>query len=95
MKIILNYKVNEIIKNNIKDDMTLEEKVKVIHDYIINNTKYDENRSDKNIIDYKSDTAYGVLIEGFGLCGGYTDAMMLFLEKFHGALSLQKEGSCL
>jgi len=82
MKIILNYKVNEIIKNNIKDDMTLEEKVKVIHDYIINNTKYDENRSDKNIIDYKSDTAYGVLIEGFGLCGGYTDAMMLFLEKF-------------
>lgn len=81
MKIILNYKVNEIIKNNIKDDMTLEEKVKVIHDYIINNTKYDENRSDKNIIDYKSDTAYGVLVEGFGLCGGYTDAMMLFLEK--------------
>ncbi|MBQ8473114.1 MAG: hypothetical protein IJ501_06390 [Bacilli bacterium] len=82
MKIILNYKIDEIIKNNIKDEMDLREKIKVIHDYIINNTKYDTQRSDSNIINYKSDTAYGSLIEGYALCGGYTDSMMLFLERF-------------
>jgi len=81
MKIILDYKINEIIKNNISDTMNTREKIKAIHDYIINNTKYDTDRSDKNIINYKSDTAYGALIEGYALCGGYTDSMMLFLEK--------------
>ena len=83
MIIILNYKVDEIIKNNIKNTDTVKEKIKIIHDYIINNTKYDKERSDKKITNYKSDNAYGVLIEGYGLCGGYTDAMMLFLERFN------------
>ncbi len=82
MKIILDYKIDDIIKKYINDDMTTREKIKTIHDYIINNTKYDQARSDKNIINYKSDTAYGALIEGYALCGGYTDSMMLFLEKF-------------
>lgn len=81
MKIILNYKIDDIIKHNINDNMNLKQKIKVIHDYIINNTKYDSDRSDRNIIKYKSDTAYGALIEGYALCGGYTDSMMLFLEK--------------
>lgn len=80
---ILDYEIDKIIDNNIKNDMTTKEKIKVIHDYIINNTKYDQERSDKNNIKFKSDTAYGSLIEGHALCGGYTDAMMLFLEKFN------------
>ncbi len=83
MIIILNYKVDEIIKNSIKNIDTQEEKMRKIHDYIINNTIYDKERSDKKIINYKSDNAYGVLIDGYGLCGGYTDAMMLFLERFN------------
>ena len=83
MIIILNYKVDDIIQNLIKDNDDNKNKIKTIHDYIINNTKYDKDRSDKKIIKYKSDTAYGVLIEKYGLCGGYTDAMMLFLEKFN------------
>ncbi len=82
MIIILNYKVDEIIKNNIKDGQNTKDKIKAIHDYIINNTSYDKKRSDEKIINYKSDNAYGVLIENHGLCGGYTDSMMLFLEKF-------------
>lgn len=83
MIVILNYKLDEIIKKTIKDSDTLKEKLKKIHDYIINNTTYDKERSDKKIVKYKSDNAYGVLIENYGLCGGYTDAMMLFLEKFN------------
>ena len=82
MQIILEYKVNEILKENITSNMTNKEKIKAIHDYIINHTNYDQDRSDKNIIKYKSDTAYGVLIEGYGICSGYTDSMMIFLEKF-------------
>ena len=82
-KIILNYKIDEIIKNNINDSMDTKEKIRTIHDYIIEHTKYDQERSDNNVIKYNSDTAYGALIEGYALCGGYTDAMMLFLEKFN------------
>lgn len=82
MVIILKYKVDEIISNEIKETDDLNTKIRKIHDYIINNTTYDKERSDKKIVKYKSDNAYGVLIEKYGLCGGYTDAMMLFLEKF-------------
>lgn len=83
MIVILNYKVDEILKKVIKNDDTLRDKIKKIHDYIINNSTYDKERSDKKIVNYKSDNAYGVLIENYGLCGGYTDAMMLFLERFN------------
>lgn len=83
MIVILNYKVDEIIKKYTKDSDTIKVKLKKIHDYIIDNTTYDKERSDKKIVNYKSDNAYGVLIENYGLCGGYTDAMMLFLEKLN------------
>ena len=83
MIIILNYKVDDIIKNEIKENDDLRTKIKKIHDYIINNTTYDKERSDKKVINYKSDNAYGVLVQKYGLCGGYTDAMMLFLERFN------------
>ena len=84
MKNILDYEIDKIIKNNINDNMSDREKIKVIHDYIINHTKYDQERSDKNILNYNStDTAYGALVDGYALCGGYTDSMMLFLERFN------------
>jgi transglutaminase/protease-like cytokinesis protein 3 len=84
MIILLNYKVDEIMKNEISsEDYDIKDKIKKIHNYIIDNTTYDKDRSDNKIVKYKSDNAYGVLIENYGLCGGYTDAMMLFLEKLN------------
>lgn len=80
---VIDYKINEIITNNVNTNDSIENQIKTIHDYIINTTKYDSNRSDNNIINYKSDIAYGPLIEGYGICGGYTDAMELFLEKLN------------
>ena len=67
--------------------MSDEEKIKAIHDYIINNTKYDEERA--NIVKsgtydtllHSSNTAYGALFNGKAICGGYTDTMALFLDK--------------
>ncbi len=75
--------INNIIKKIIKPYDNTENKIKAVHDYIINNSKYDSDRSDHNIIKYKSDIAYGPLLEGYGICGGYTDAMELFLERLN------------
>lgn len=79
---LTDYEIEKIIGKEINDKMTNKEKIKKIHNYIINNTKYDKDRSDNKITKYSSDNAYGVLTENYGVCGGYTDAMMLFLEQF-------------
>ena len=55
--------------------------IRRVHDYIINHSIYDSNRSDYSITTYNSDIAYGPLFQGYGICGGYTDAMELFLEE--------------
>ena len=77
---LIEAKVEEIEKEIWNSYMSNEDKIKEAHNYIINNSKYDKDRSDNNIVKYKSDTAYGSLLEGYSLCGGYTDAMELFLE---------------
>ncbi len=81
MMILINYKLDELYKNLYKDSNTKEDNIKVFHDYIINHTQYDKERADSKIVKYKSDNAYGVLIEGIGLCGGYTDTMALLLDR--------------
>lgn len=80
----INTIVDTIINENIKDNMTTKQKIKAIHDYIINETNYDTYKT-KNIKDttYKSNTAYGVLIQHFGICSGYSDAMSIFLNKLN------------
>ena len=80
----LNYITDDIMKKIITNNMTTQDKIKAIHDYIINNTEYDKLKSE-NIEDttYKSNTAYGVLIQGYGICSGYSDAMAIFLNKLN------------
>ena len=80
---MINEKVDEIYEKIYDSRLSVESNIKNIHDYIVNTTKYDSLRSDKNIIEYKSDTAYGPLFEGYAVCGGYTDLMQLFLEKMN------------
>ena len=76
----INNKIDVIIQNYLNNDMALEDKILTIHDYIINNTKYDQNRIN-GIKTYKSNIAYGPLIQNYGICGGYADAMALFLNR--------------
>ena len=78
----LNKKVDEIINEQVKDVTDKKEIIKILHDYIITNVKYDKERTDNNIIRYASNTAYGVLFEGYGICSGYADAMALFLNHY-------------
>lgn len=81
---VINKKVDNIINKNINNSMSTKEKIKTIHDYIINNTDYDTLKSNNiNDTTYRSNTAYGVLIDGFGICSGYSDAMAVFLDKLN------------
>ena len=77
----INNKVNEIYNSIYNPDVDLTTNISNIHDYIVNNSKYDKERSDYNVVAYYSDIAYGPLLQGYALCGGYSDAMELFLEK--------------
>ncbi len=79
----INAKIDELYPKLVDEKKSDVENIKTIHDYIITHTKYDSDRSDKKIINYKSDIAYGPLIEGYGICGGYTDVMELFLERMN------------
>lgn len=79
---LINEKVEEIVKSEVKDTTDKKEIIRIIHDYIISHTKYDKDRTDKNIINYLSNTAYGVLFQGYGICSGYADTMAIFLNYF-------------
>ena len=77
----INEQVDSMYSKLVNQNISLEDNIRSIHDYIIEHTKYDSLRSDKNIPDYHSDIAYGPLFEGYAVCGGYADLMELFLEK--------------
>lgn len=85
---ILEEKVNSIYQNLIQPTMSHIDKIKIIHDYLIQNSTYDQEKADYIINGkitkdnaYKSETAYGVLMQKYGICSGFSDAMELFLNK--------------
>lgn len=81
----INNSIQEIEKNIIKDNMTLEDKIKSFHDYIINNTKYDKDRAsnldNEKHTNSESHTAIGLLKNHLSLCGGYSDIMSIYLHR--------------
>lgn len=84
---LINQKIDEIYNQLIHEPMSDRDKIKSIHDYLINQTVYDEERSihilegnDKDS-NSNSHTAYGLLFENKAICGGYSDTMALFLHK--------------
>ena len=81
---IINEKIDEFISTNIKEDMSDADKIKLFHDYIVNNTKFDtaiENSEDR--LNSSSYNAYGLLINHLAICGGYTDTMAIYLDKLN------------
>lgn len=83
----INETLDSIQEEIITSDMTIVEKIKAFHDYIINNTVYDEKRA--NMIkesvysnnELQSHKANGVLSNHLALCSGYTDIMAIFLNR--------------
>lgn len=78
----LNKKIDEIYKENYDSSKNVLENIKIFHDYIVNHTKYDQSNT-TGLSNVGSSSAYGVLIDGIGICSGYSDAMQLFLEKMN------------
>lgn len=70
----INKYIEDFISANINDTMNIKDKIKVFHDYIINNTVYDENNKNKSY------TAYNLITTGKSICGGYSDIMSIFLN---------------
>ncbi len=77
----INTKTDTLLSELITEDMEDYDKIKVIHDYIINNTKYDVDRNESNTSNYESYNAFGPLFQGYATCNGYTDLMAIFLTK--------------
>lgn len=78
----VNDRVDKLYEHLKLDDHNTIDKIRMVHDYIITNTKYDilkrENITDNT---YRSSTAYGPLFEGYAVCSGYADVMTIFLDK--------------
>ena len=67
----------------IRDNMSTIDKIKVMHDAIINKTKYDQVRADTNNSKYDSARIQGVLYDHYAICSGYTDTMAVILSKLN------------
>ena len=73
--------INRIIDENTTSDMDLYTKIKNIHDYIINNTKYDSDKANFNKSPYDSERMTGLLFEHYAICSGYSDTEAVILTK--------------
>lgn len=69
--------IKELI-NNTNDLNNNYEKIKYIHDWIVENTKYDETLSSNN-----RNNIYGLLVEKNATCGGYAKAFKYIMDKIN------------
>lgn len=79
----LNQRIDNIYKKLYNPKDTQANNIRKFHDYVAKITQYDTNRADNNVEKYASDIAYGPLIERYALCGGYADAIALYLDKMN------------
>lgn len=71
-----------IIKNIIQEDMTADEKLSAIYNYVTSNVVYDQRYyGAPQTMPYESTTAYGALQDNLAICGGYSWAVKTLAEK--------------
>ena len=73
--------IDELMNKCLKDNMSTRDKIKKMHDIIIKNTKYDQERADNNSSPYDSARIQGILYQNYGICSAYTDLMAVILSK--------------
>lgn len=79
-------KINEYVDNLINNYGTSNDdyqKIKRLHDVIINNTSYDIKRNDTGDSEYTSYKAIGPVESGYATCNGYADLMAIILSKLN------------
>lgn len=81
--VTLNNEVDRIYSSIIKDNMDTRQKIQAIHDYIVNNSEYDEKNANLDLISDNLEVgkANNILLNHIGLCGSYTDTIAIFLNK--------------
>ena len=62
------------------DSMTDMEKIKAVHDWIINHTSYDYDNYKAGTVPYKSHTMASVIQDGVAVCDGYCKAFQFFMD---------------
>lgn len=73
-------KAKQIVSEITTEKMTDVEKELKLHNYLIDNCKYDYDTYEKINIDQDAYTPYGALIEGKAVCSGYAYSMKLLLN---------------
>lgn len=73
--------IEVLMNDNLNEYMSLREKIRTMHDLIIRNTKYDEEKANTNNSIYDSARINGVLYDRYAICSGYTDTMAVILDK--------------
>lgn len=78
---LINNKINNIKNSLFYNGISNTEKIKLFHDYIVNNTVYDNSITEENMLsNSNSNNALGLLFEGKAVCSGYSDTMAIFLN---------------
>ncbi len=65
----------------VDDSMSDMEKALVIHDYLVLNCEYDQERLQNGTVPAYSHSAYGALVSRLAVCDGYSHAYSYILEK--------------
>lgn len=73
-------KARYIVAGKIAADMSDYTKEKILHDYIINNTRYDYENYLNHTLSDESFEEYGCLVLGRAVCEGYSEAMKLLCD---------------
>ena len=72
-------KIQDIL-SRLTPDMSDLTKELIIHDYIVRNAHYDYDTYEKGSDTHIPYTAYGILVEGKGVCQGYAEATNILLN---------------
>jgi hypothetical protein len=73
-------KARHIAAGNISADMSDYEKEKILHDYIVNNTRYDYKNYLNHTLSEESFEEYGCLVLGTAVCEGYSETMKMLCD---------------
>lgn len=74
-------KVEAVVRDLIKPDMRAYEKLLKLHNYVVEQARYDIQNYRLNQIPPKSRTVYGIMIDGLGVCEGYANALKALLDE--------------
>lgn len=72
---LINDYIDLFIVDNITENMSNYDKIKIFHDFIVNTTTYDETLKEESY------TAYSLITTNKSICGGYTDIISIYLHK--------------